>query len=177
MNGSSDLVTCTVDNGSLWMHLDDLRVKISSSVVEKSQILKSVLSSPAVASSASDITLTAPKQWLRAWAFCFGSGETRLGSADNKDLVSCLLVRFFNWNEASLCRKPASSPASFVTLCSPSAMLCPCRPYVNTASRDAQSNRDNASRLKAADIPTPLRYKVLRLTQRVMCAGSRPFCN
>jgi hypothetical protein len=74
------------------MHLDGLRVNIRSSVVEKSRILKDMLSSPANASSSSDITLAAPKQWLRAWAFCFGTGETRLSSADNIDLVNCLQV-------------------------------------------------------------------------------------
>jgi hypothetical protein len=92
MNSLSDMVKCTVDDGALWMHLDDIRVNIPSSLVHKSQMIKAMLSSHADASATSDITLAAPKQWLRAWAYCFGNGETRLSSADNRSLVNCLLV-------------------------------------------------------------------------------------
>jgi hypothetical protein len=100
MNSLSDMVKCTVDDGALWMHLDDMRVHIASSLVKKSQILKDMMSSRAEASTPSDITLAAPKEWLRAWACCFGSGETRLGCADNRDLVNCLLVCSCYWNAA-----------------------------------------------------------------------------
>jgi hypothetical protein len=84
------------------MHLHDTRVYIPSSLVDKSQILKAMLSSRDDASTTSEITLVAPKQWLRAWASCFGSGETRLSSADNRDLVNCLLVCLCDWNAASV---------------------------------------------------------------------------
>jgi hypothetical protein len=59
-----------------------------------------MLSSHADASATSDISLAAPKQWLRAWAYCFGNGETRLSSASNRDLVNCLLVCLYYWNAA-----------------------------------------------------------------------------
>jgi hypothetical protein len=102
MNSLTDVVKCTVDDGGLWMHLDDMRVNIASSLAEKSPMLKAVMSSRAEASSTRDITLAAPKEWLRSWASCFGSGETRLSGADITDLVNCLLVCFCYENAAFL---------------------------------------------------------------------------
>jgi hypothetical protein len=102
MNSLTDVVKCTVDDGGLWMHLDDMRVNIASSLAEKSPILKAVLSSHAESCTTGDMFLAAPKEWLRSWASCFGNGETRLGGTDITDLVNCLLVCFSCEKEAFL---------------------------------------------------------------------------
>jgi hypothetical protein len=101
MTSLSDGVKCTVHDGVLWMRLHDMRVKVPSGLVNKSQILLNVLSSVADASIATDMTLPAPKEWLQAWAYCYCSEKNRLACADNKDLISCLLVCFYGSNAAT----------------------------------------------------------------------------
>jgi hypothetical protein len=94
MTSSSDEVRCTVRDGAVWMHLDDVRVNIPSDLVNKSQVLMDAMSCVDDSSSTGDLTLPAPKEWLQAWLACYGSEQERLRCADMKDLVNCLLVRF-----------------------------------------------------------------------------------
>jgi hypothetical protein len=76
------------------MHLDNVPVKISPHLLEKSQMFKDALSSVADPSVAMDFTLAAPEEWLRAWVACYGSEGERLGNTDIGDLIYCLMVHF-----------------------------------------------------------------------------------
>jgi hypothetical protein len=87
-------VRCTVHEGALWMHLDDVRVNIPSRLVNQSQVFMDAMSCVDASSITGDLTLGAPKEWLQAWMACYGSEEERLRCADTESLVNCLLVRF-----------------------------------------------------------------------------------
>jgi hypothetical protein len=103
MFSSKDAVICTVNEGDLWMHLDNTRVKIPAQLLEKSQVLTDALSVPC-ASVTRTVTLAAPKEWLQAWVVCFCNEKGRLSCEDIKDLVNCLLVCFMLWNAAAVMR-------------------------------------------------------------------------
>jgi hypothetical protein len=77
------------------MHDGNVLVPIPSHLLNKSQILIDAMSSVDDTSGSKDFTLPAPKEWLQAWMACYGSEEERLGRANIKDLVNCLLVSFF----------------------------------------------------------------------------------
>jgi hypothetical protein len=94
MSSLSDVVKCTLRDGAVWMHLDNVRVHIPSHLLSKSQLLTDALSSTED-SSGREMTLPAPKEWLHAWISRYGSEEERPRCANVKDLVHCLLVRFF----------------------------------------------------------------------------------
>jgi hypothetical protein len=93
MKSQSNLTRCTVHDGEVWMHLDNLRIYIPSHLLNKSQILIDALSSMDDNSVAKYFTLAAPKEWLQDWMACYGGEEERLECAGVKDLVNCLLVR------------------------------------------------------------------------------------
>jgi hypothetical protein len=93
MQSQSDVTRCTVHDGEVWMHLDNLCILIPSHLLNKSQILIDALSSVNDFSVAKNFTLAAPKEWLQDWMACYGSEEERLKCAGVKDLVNCLLVR------------------------------------------------------------------------------------
>jgi hypothetical protein len=92
MMRSSDGVRCTVQDGSVWLNLDNLRVSIPSHLLHKSKTLMAAVSSFPDPSIASGFTLAAPKEWLQAWLACYGSEENHLGCVDSTGLVNCLMV-------------------------------------------------------------------------------------
>jgi hypothetical protein len=94
MSISSNEVRCTVRDGALWLHLDEVRVNIPSHLVNQSQVLMDTMSCVDDSSITGDLTLPAPKERLQAWMACYGSEEERLRCASTEDLVNCLLVRF-----------------------------------------------------------------------------------
>jgi hypothetical protein len=94
MPSSSDEVQCSVRNGAVWMHLDDGPVHIPPHILSRSQVLKDALLSLDDSSVTGEFTLPAPQEWLKAWMACYGSENEHLRSADIKDLVNCVLVRF-----------------------------------------------------------------------------------
>jgi hypothetical protein len=100
MLSSRDAVRCTVDDGAMWMHLDNASVKIPPKLVNKSHILMDALSvtDPSIKRR---VTLPAPKEWLQAWAACFCNEEESLSCEDIKDLVNCLLVCFLRLDRSS----------------------------------------------------------------------------
>jgi hypothetical protein len=106
MKRSSDATRCTVHDGAVWIHVDNVRVHIPSHLLNKSQILIDALSSVDDSSVATFFTLAAATEWLQAWIACYGSEEERLGCADTKDLVNCLLVR--NMLHECTCRRAQS---------------------------------------------------------------------
>jgi hypothetical protein len=61
MTSSSDLVKCTVRDGVISLHLDDVLVSIPSDLANESRLLTGMLSSVADASVTRDFTLAAPK--------------------------------------------------------------------------------------------------------------------
>jgi hypothetical protein len=89
----NDVVRCTVHDGAVWMHVDDVRVNIPSRLVNRSQVLMDAMSCVDDSSVYGDLTLPAPKEWLQAWIACYGREEERLRCADTEGLVNCLLVR------------------------------------------------------------------------------------
>jgi hypothetical protein len=91
MSSSRDAVRCTVHHGDMWMHLDNVSVKIPPELVKNSQLLTDALSA-AHPSFARKVTVAVPKEWLQAWAKCYCNKEVSLGCGDIKDLVNCLLV-------------------------------------------------------------------------------------
>jgi hypothetical protein len=93
MKSPSDVTRCTVHDGAVWIHLDNVRVHIPSHILNKSQILIDALSSVDDSSVAKNLTLAAPEEWLQVWVACYGGEEERLRCAGIKDLVNCLLVR------------------------------------------------------------------------------------
>jgi hypothetical protein len=101
MTRTRDAVRCTVHDGALWMHLDNVTVKVPPQLVERSQVLLDALSvtDPSVTRK---VTVPAPREWLQAWAVCYCNEEESLSCKDIKSLVSCLLVCF-------LCLKHNSS--------------------------------------------------------------------
>jgi hypothetical protein len=100
MTSSSDGVRCTIQDGSVWLQLDNVRVNIPSHIVHKSKMFNAAVSSVADPSIARGFTLAAPKEWLQAWLACYGSEEDHLGCADRKVLVNCLMVSFCSRNAA-----------------------------------------------------------------------------
>jgi hypothetical protein len=96
MSSSRDAVRCTVHDGAMLIHLDDLSAKVPPQLVSKSQVLVDALSvtDPPVTRK---ITLSVPKEWMRAWAVCYCNEDERLICDDIKDLINCLLVCFSPW--------------------------------------------------------------------------------
>jgi hypothetical protein len=94
MTSSRDEVRCTVHDGAVWMHINDVRVNIPSDLVNESQVLLDATSCVDDFCSTGDLTLPAPKEWLQAWVACYGGDRERLRCADIKEVVNCLLVRF-----------------------------------------------------------------------------------
>jgi hypothetical protein len=92
-----------VRDGAMWMHLDNVTVKVPPTLVKRSQVLLDALSmtDPSVTRK---VTVPAPKEWLQAWAVCYCNEEESMSCKDIKCLVSCLLVCF-------LCLKRSSSRA------------------------------------------------------------------
>jgi hypothetical protein len=110
MTSSSDVTRCSVQDGAVWMHLDNVPVHLPSHLLNKSQILTDALSSVDDSSVTKNFTLAAPKAWLKAWMAYNSSEEERLTllrRADIQELVSCLLVSFRVCNAAFVVLKPA----------------------------------------------------------------------
>jgi hypothetical protein len=91
MSWSTDGVRCTVRDGAMWMHLDDLTVQIPPQLLNTSQVLMKAMS-VARSSVARKVTLAAPQRWLQAWVGCFCIEEEILSDQDTQSLVDCLLV-------------------------------------------------------------------------------------
>jgi hypothetical protein len=91
MSSAGDGVTCTVHDGAMWMHLDDVTVKIPPQMLSMSQVLTNAMS-VASPSEARKVTLAAPKEWLQSWIGCFCTEKESLSNKDNQTLVHCLLV-------------------------------------------------------------------------------------
>jgi hypothetical protein len=91
MSSSSDDVRCTLHHGEMWIHLDNVSVKIPSHLLEKSPILMNALS-VAHPSVARKVTVAVPREWLQSWAVCYCNEEEILNDVDIEDLVKCLLV-------------------------------------------------------------------------------------
>jgi hypothetical protein len=98
---SVDGVSCTVQDGEVLLHLDDLRVSIPSRISNQSQILLNALTSACDSSATESFTLKAPIEYLQAWVACFVTEEQSLGCADSVDLVRCLMVRFKLYSTAA----------------------------------------------------------------------------
>jgi hypothetical protein len=98
MLNSGDAVRCTVHDGTMWMHLDNLSVKIPPQLLAKSQFLMDALS---VADPSGKATLAAPKEWLQAWVGCYCNEEQILSGKEINDLVNCLLVCFLRLERSS----------------------------------------------------------------------------
>jgi hypothetical protein len=94
MVSSSDGVRCTLHDGSVWLHLAYARTNIPPQLLHKSKTLMDAVSSVSDPSIARGFTLAAPKEWLRAWLACYGSGEQNLAFKDSKVLLHCLMVCF-----------------------------------------------------------------------------------
>jgi hypothetical protein len=97
MRSCSDVVRCTVLDGAVWMHLDNLRVRIPAHLSEKSQILKNILFSVDDRSTAEDFSLGVPKEWAKAWVARYGREDNHLSNADIGDILNCLLVCLLRW--------------------------------------------------------------------------------
>jgi hypothetical protein len=91
----------------MWMHLDDVSVEIPQQLLDKSEVLMDALS-VAEPSVERNVTLAAPKEWLRAWVGCFCNEGESLSGKDISDLVNCLLVCFLRL-ERSCHRDPKSN--------------------------------------------------------------------
>jgi hypothetical protein len=102
MTRSSTEVKCTVNNGTLCMHLDDVRVHIPSHIVNESKVLLDALSSVRDSLVTSDFTLAAPVEWLQAWVCCFVGESEPLGSAEIEVLVKCLKVCSWQFHDSLL---------------------------------------------------------------------------
>jgi hypothetical protein len=77
----------------MWIHLDNVSVKIPPHLLEKSEVLTDALS-VAEPSLTRSVTLSAPNDWLQAWVACYCNEEEGLSGKDISDLVHCLLVWF-----------------------------------------------------------------------------------
>jgi hypothetical protein len=104
MSSSNDTVRCTVNDGELWMHIDNASVKIPAQLLEKSEVLTDALS-VACPSVTRKVTLAAPEEWLQAWVSCYCNEEVSLGIKDITDLVNCLLVCFLLSIAATMVRR------------------------------------------------------------------------
>jgi hypothetical protein len=91
MSNSLAAVRCTLHHGAMWMHLDNVSVKVPPQLLEKSPILLNALS-VAHPSVARKVTVAAPKEWMQSWAVCYCNQEESLSGVDINDLVKCLLV-------------------------------------------------------------------------------------
>jgi hypothetical protein len=112
---SRDGVRCTVHEGAMWIHLDSESVEIPPNELSKSQVLMDALS-VADPSVRRKITLSAPQEWLQAWASCYCSKDGNLGSKDVEELFNCLLVCFF-WSAALIVRKAATPVGDVLAAC------------------------------------------------------------
>jgi hypothetical protein len=93
MLSSRDAVRCTVHDGAMWIHLDNVSIKIPPQLLSKSDVLMDALS-VAEPSVTQHVTLAAPKEWLQAWALSNCHDEGSLSGKDIEELVNCLLVCF-----------------------------------------------------------------------------------
>jgi hypothetical protein len=93
MSNSRDAVWCTVRDGSMWMQLDNVNVKIPQQFLDKSPLLMNALT-VAQPSVTQTVSLAAPADWLDAWVLCFCDEEENLSCQDIQVLVDCLLVCF-----------------------------------------------------------------------------------
>jgi hypothetical protein len=104
MPSTSGGVRCTVQDGAVWMHVDDERIIIPSYLLTKSPLLVDALS--AVESAVNgEFTLPAPKEWLQAWIASYGNKRKRCRCEDIEELVNCLLVRICCWITAPIALK------------------------------------------------------------------------
>jgi hypothetical protein len=122
MKSPSDVTRCTVRDGAVWIHLDNVRVHIPSHILNKSQILKDGLSSGEDSSVGKKLTLAAPEERLQAWMACYGGEEERLRYAGTKDLVNCLLVRIHLLE--SSCRRAQSCLMVYRCRCCVDSLSC-----------------------------------------------------
>jgi hypothetical protein len=83
-------VMCTVQDGAMWLHLDNVRVNIPLHLLHKSKTFMDAASSFSDPCIARGFTLTAPKEWLQAWLDCFCSEKVHLGDGDSAVLANCL---------------------------------------------------------------------------------------
>jgi hypothetical protein len=97
MRSRSDMVRCTVHDGAVWMHLDNVPVQIPSHLAEKSQLLKDILLSVDDHSTASDFSLGICEGWVKALVARYGSEDDHLSNTDIGDILNCLLVCLFLW--------------------------------------------------------------------------------
>jgi hypothetical protein len=114
MFNSNDVVRCTVRDGEMWMHLDNESLKVPPQLLSQSQVLMDALSA-AYPSATRKVTVAAPKEWLQAWVGCFCNEEESLSCHNIKDLINCLLVRFFLWNAVPVVRTFATCTGSVFT--------------------------------------------------------------
>jgi hypothetical protein len=75
----------------MWMHLDNVSVKIPRRLLKKSPILMNALSVPHP-SVARKVTVAAPREWMQSWAICFCNDDWSLSALDINELVKCLMV-------------------------------------------------------------------------------------
>jgi hypothetical protein len=92
MTSSSEGVTCSVQDGAVYVHLDDMCVHIPSHVVNESKVLLDALSSASDSSLTSKFTLAAPIEWLQTWVAWCVCEEVQLGNAEFEVLANCLKV-------------------------------------------------------------------------------------
>jgi hypothetical protein len=71
MTSSSEGVRCTVQDGEVSMHFDDVHMHIPSHLLEESKIVLDMLSSMSDSPFTRDFTLAAPTEWLQAWFACY----------------------------------------------------------------------------------------------------------
>jgi hypothetical protein len=92
MTSSSDGVKCTVQNGTVRVHLGNVGVDIPSHLLCTSKLFMDVLASVDDPSVGREFTLSVPEEWLQAWVTCYANGEKRLSCVDIEGLVNCLMV-------------------------------------------------------------------------------------
>jgi hypothetical protein len=102
MTNSQDVARCIIADGTVTMHLENMRMPIPSCFLRQSKVLMDALSSACDPSAIKDFTLAAPAEWLEAWVYCFVSQEEGLGCLDSKRLVNCLMVSMRSNPDAQL---------------------------------------------------------------------------
>jgi hypothetical protein len=93
MSSSSDAVSCLVQDGAMWIHLDNVSVNIPQRLLSKSEVFMDAIS-VVERSVTREITLAAPREWLQAWVLRYCNEEDSLKDNDIEVLVNCLLVCF-----------------------------------------------------------------------------------
>jgi hypothetical protein len=99
MSSPLNAVRCTLHHGAMWMHLDNVSVKIPPQLLEKSPVLMNALS-VAHPSVARKVTVAALREWMQSWVVCYCNEKRSLSGVDIKDLVNCLLVCLLLWSVA-----------------------------------------------------------------------------